>query len=92
MSRSRELVELTGGIDAALGEQWPLTRDQSATVAAKVVLKRLRALRLERDVNVEHAERLATAVEGFLFGDLEQVELLMAWLSYQSVLGDEAPD
>jgi hypothetical protein len=88
MSRSKELGELIEGINSALAGPWPVSQGEASTLAAKAVLRRVRAVRQERDVNSHHAERLAEAVEGFLFGDLEQVELLMAWLSYQSVLGE----
>lgn len=92
MSRSPELDGLIGDIERALGPRWPAGREEVALVAAEAVVGRVRAAREERDDVSAHAERLAEAVEGHLFGDLEQVELLMAWLAYQSVLADETLD
>jgi len=93
MSRSRELDDLAEGIGTAFkGTLWPLGAVDASMLAAKSVLRRLRTLRDERDQCARQAEQLAEAVEGFLFGDLEQVEVLMAWLSYQSVQGDSVLD
>jgi hypothetical protein len=89
---SGDLDELTRGIEAALGERWPLSREEAARTAARAVLWRVRALGADRDLRAEQATRLAGILEQALFEDVEQAELLRAWLSYQSVLGDASLD
>lgn len=90
LSGRGELEELTRGIEAALGDRWPLTRHEVAQTAAKAVLWRVRAMRSDRDVHADQAARLAEILEQALFEDVEQVELLRAWLAYRSVLEDHA--
>jgi hypothetical protein len=89
VARSRAYQELVEELTAALGKDVLLTGPEAARMSARVVHQRLRALRIELAEASHRGDALGDAVEGFLFGDLQQVELVMAWLAQRSVIEDD---
>ena len=89
MARSRAYEELVEELTEALGERRLHTSREAAVLAARLVHGRMRQLRVQLAQANHRGDALGDAVEGFLFGDLEQVELVMAWLAQRTIIDDD---